>query len=159
MLSNDAQTCPRLCDAFHMHNVNEVMILYQVEANQEMILMCLAQFSHLLVRELTFIEQCKWFCAVKEWYGYVSGFFLVTPVELYNDQTFIGHLLRAKFPVRIMWYTSWIFLAITHLTSTESESESENVYSIYLQWGVSDYIHRQCSAYARYRRIRCNEIY
>ena len=31
---------------------------------------------------------------------------------------------------------------------SESESESENVYSIYLQWGVSDYIHRQCSAYA-----------
>ena len=31
--------------------------------------------------------------------------------------------------------------------SNESESESENVYSIYLQWGVSDYIHRQCSAY------------
>ena len=45
------------------------------------------------------------------------------------------------------------------LISSESESESENVYSIYSQWGVSDYIHRQCSAYARYRRIGCNEIY
>ena len=40
-----------------------------------------------------------------------------------------------------------------------SESESDNVYSVYLQWGKSDFINMHCSANIKYRRIGCNGIY